>query len=108
MNFHAELTRVFHRDVTHPRVMFRGSGLGQGRGCLLPFAGSYVGAGLEAEAVIAGLKDVAAVGQAVEEGGGHVGISEDGGPFAEAEVGGDDDAGSFVKFTQEVEEQRAA
>jgi len=34
VNFHAELTRVFHRELTHLRVMFRGSGLGQGRGCL--------------------------------------------------------------------------
>jgi hypothetical protein len=28
--------------------------------------------------------------------------------FAEAQVGGDDDAGAFVKFAQQVEEQRAA
>jgi hypothetical protein len=48
------------------------------------------------------------VGEAVEQGRCHLGVAEDGGPFAEAEVGGDDDAGSFVKFTQEVEEQRAA
>lgn len=70
MNFHAELTRGFHRDVTHLRVMFRGSGLGQWLGCLLPFAGSHGGAGLEAEAVIASLEDMAAVGQAIEERGG--------------------------------------
>ena len=38
----------------------------------------------------------AAVGKTVEQGGGHLCITEDGGPFAEAEVGGDDDAGAFV------------
>ena len=88
--------------------MFRGSGLGQGLGCLLPFSGSHGGAGLEAEAVIAGFQDVASVGQAVEERGGHLCITEDCGPFAEAEVGGDDDAGALVELAQQVEEQRAA
>ena len=38
----------------------------------------------------------AAVGKKVEQGGGHLGITEDAGPFAEAEIGGDDDAGAFV------------
>ena len=48
------------------------------------------------------------MGEAVEQGGGHFGITEDGSPFAEAEIGGDDDAGALVEFAQEVEEQRAA
>ena len=30
VDFHAELTRDLHRELTHQRVMFRGSGLGQG------------------------------------------------------------------------------
>ena len=30
VDFHAELTRDVHRELTHQRVMFRGSGLGQG------------------------------------------------------------------------------
>ncbi len=47
------------------------------------------------------------MGQAVLQSGGHLGIAEDGSPFAEAEVGGDDDAGALVKLAQQVEEQRS-
>ena len=47
----------------------------------------------------------ATVGEAVEQGGGHLGVAEDSGPFAEAEVCGDDDARAFIKLAQEVEEQ---
>ena len=52
-----------------------------------------VGSGsvLEAPAFVAGLDDVAVVGEPVEKCGGHLGVAEDGGPFAEGEVGGDDD-----------------
>ncbi len=81
--------------------MFRVSGLGQGRGCLLPFSGSHGAAGLEAEAVIASLEDVAAVGQVVEERSGHLCITQDCGPFAEAEVGLDDDAGELVELAED-------
>ena len=45
------------------------------------------------------------MGDAIEQGGGHLGVAEDSGPFAEAEVGGDDDAGAFIRLAQEVEEQ---
>ena len=41
----------------------------------------------------------------VQEGGGHFGITEHFRPFAEAEVGGDDDAGAFVEFAQQMEQQ---
>ena len=108
VNLHAELTRVFHRELTHQRFMFRGSGWGQGMCDLLLFPGCCGRAGLEAEAVVPGLQDVASVGEAVEERGGHLGVTEDGGTFAEAEVRGDDDAGALVELAQEVEEQRAA
>jgi hypothetical protein len=37
------------------------------------------------------------MGEAVEQCGGHLGIAEHTGPFAEAEVGGDDDAGLLVE-----------
>jgi hypothetical protein len=37
------------------------------------------------------------MGQPVEERGGHLGVAEDGGPFAEGEVGGDDDGALFVE-----------
>lgn len=61
----------------------------------------------EAGAVVSGLQDVAAVGETVEERGRHFGITEDCGPFAEAQVRGDDDAGAFVKLAEQMEEQRA-
>ena len=43
----------------------------------------------ETIAVIAGFDDVAMVGQAVEQRGGHLGVVEDPGPFTEGEIGGD-------------------
>ena len=46
---------------------------------------------LEALAVVAGLDDVAVVGQAIEQGGRHLGITEDARPFTKGKVGGDDD-----------------
>ncbi len=45
--------------------------------------------------------------EAVEERGGHLGITEHAGPFTKAQVGCDDDAGALVEFTQKVEQQRA-
>jgi hypothetical protein len=48
------------------------------------------------------------VGQAIEERGGHLGVAEDRSPFAEAEIGGDGDAGAIVELAQKVEEQGAA
>ena len=45
------------------------------------------------------------MGEAIEQGGGHLGVTKDGGPFTEAQVGGDHDAGAFVKFAQQVEQQ---
>jgi hypothetical protein len=45
------------------------------------------------------------MGQAVEQSGGHLGIAEDRCPFAEAEVGGNDDAGALGELAQEMEEQ---
>ena len=46
--------------------------------------------------------------EAVEQGRRHLGVSEDGGPFAEAEIRRDDDAGSLVELAQQVEQQRTA
>ena len=48
------------------------------------------------------------MGEAIEQGGGHLGITEDGGPFAEAEIGGDDDAGALVELGEQMEQQGAA
>ena len=51
---------------------------------------------------------MAAVREPVEQGGGHLGVAEDRGPFAEAQVGGDDDAGVLAELAQQVERQRSA
>jgi hypothetical protein len=48
-------------------------------------------AAFETPAVVAGLDDVAMVGQAVEKRGGHLGVAEHAGPFTEGKIGGDDD-----------------
>lgn len=52
----------------------------------------------EAEAVGAGFQDVAVMGEPIEQSRGHLGIAERACPFAEAEIGGDDDAGLLVEF----------
>ena len=48
------------------------------------------------------------MGETVEQGRGHLCIAKDGGPFAEAEVGGDDDARAFIKFAEQMEQQGPA
>ena len=60
------------------------------------------------EAVVAGLEDVAMMGKAIEQSRGHLGVAEGRGSLAEAQVGGNDDAGAFVGFAQQVEKQRPA
>jgi hypothetical protein len=60
-------------------------------------------AALETPAVIAGFDDVAMVGQAIEQRGGHLGVAEHAGPFTEGEVRGDDDRGPLVEPADEVE-----
>jgi hypothetical protein len=65
-------------------------------------------AAFEAPAVVAGLDDIAVVGQAVEQRGCHLGVAEHAGPFAEGEIGGDDDGRALVKPADEVEQQLAA
>ena len=47
------------------------------------------------------------MGEAIEQSGGHFGVTKDRSPFTEAEVGGDDDAGALVEPAEEVEEQGA-
>ena len=74
VDFHAEVSRVFHREVSHLNVMVFGSGWRQGMTDLLLFSGRCCRAGLEAKAVVAGFHDVAAMGEAVQQSGGHFGI----------------------------------
>jgi hypothetical protein len=64
-------------------------------------------AAFESPAVVAGLDDVAVMGQAVEQCGGHLGVAEHAGPFAESKIGGDDDGGAFVEPANEMEEKLA-
>ena len=66
--------------------------------CFLPFLFRCLGASLEAIAVVAGLQNVAAMCKAIEQCGGHFGIAEYVGPFAEAQGRGYDDAGTLIKF----------
>ncbi len=74
---------------------------------VFPFGFRFGFAVLEAEAIVTSLDDVAMMGKAVELCGGHFGVAEYAGTFAEAEVGGDD-AGALVEFGEQVEEQSAA
>lgn len=53
---------------------------------------------LEAPAFVAGLDDLAMVGEPVEQRGGHLGIAKDAGPFTEGQFDGDDDRGAFVEL----------
>jgi len=69
--------------------------------------GVIVIAAFESPAVVAGLDDVAVMGQAVEQCGGHLGVAEHAGPFAESKIGGDDDGGAFVEPANEMEEKLA-
>src|SRR3546814_13564663 len=48
------------------------------------------------------------MGEPIEQRGGHFGIAEHGRPFAERQVGGDDDRGVFVKSADEMEQQLPA
>jgi hypothetical protein len=48
------------------------------------------------------------VGEPVEQRGCHFGVAEHGSPFAETQIGRDDDAGAFVELAQQMEEQCAA
>ena len=47
------------------------------------------------------------MGETIQEGGGHLGVAKDLHPFAEGQIGGDDEAGSFVKLADQMEEQGA-
>ncbi len=78
--------------------MFRVCGRGQVPRFLLCRFGVVRGAILEAEAVVSGFKDVAMMGKPIEQCRGHLGIAEYAGPFAEAEVCRDDDAGSLIEL----------
>ena len=63
---------------------------------------------LEAPALVAGFDDIAVVREAVEQRRRHLGVAEHARPFAEGEIGGDDERGALMEPADEVEEQLAA
>src|SRR4051794_6597333 len=69
------------------------------------FAGALLEAMAEAPALGAGVDDVGLVGDAVDDGLGETGVGEDLGPFAEGQVGGDDQAAAFVAFGDDLEDE---
>ena len=73
-----------------------------------PAGAGVSGPVLEAPAFVAGFDDVAVVSEPVEQSGGHLGIAEHRGPFAEGQIGRDDDRGAFVEPADEMEEQLTA
>ena len=64
-------------------------------------SGIRSGAVFEAPAFVAGLDDVAVVGETIKQRGRHFRVAEDAWPFAEGEVGGDDDRGALVEPADE-------
>jgi len=48
------------------------------------------------------------MGEAIQQGGGHLGIAEDIGPFTQTQLGGDNDAGAFVQFAEQMEQRGCA
>lgn len=62
----------------------------------------------EAPTFVSGLDDVAMMRETIEKRRGHFGVTEDSGPLAKGEIGGDDDRGALVEAADEVEEQLAA
>ena len=59
----------------------------------------------EAPGLVAGVDDVCLVGDAVDDGFGEAGVGEDLGPFAEGQVGGDDQAAAFVALADDLEDE---
>src|SRR5271154_2346441 len=89
-------------------MMVSGSGVRQVPRFLLCGFGGFCRAVLEAEAVVSGFENVAAVGESVEQRGRHLGVAEHSCPLAKAEIGRDDDAGALVELAQQMEEQGPA
>src|ERR1700722_2864025 len=89
-------------------MMVLGSGVRQVSRFLLSGFGGFRRAVLEAEAVVSGFENVAAVGETIEWRGRHLRVAEHGCPLAKAEIGRDDDAGALVELAQQMEEQRSA
>ena len=61
----------------------------------------------ETIAVVTCFHNVAMMRESVEQRRGHLGIPKHVGPFREAQVGRDDDAGALVELAEQVEQQGA-
>jgi hypothetical protein len=59
---------------------------------------------LEPPAFVAGLYDLAMVGEPIEESRRHLGVAKDAGPFGEGEVGGDENGCALVKSADGMEQ----
>ena len=79
----------------------RGMGV-RGKG----FSGGF--AAFEAPTLVAGLDDIAMVREPVEQRGRHLGVAEHRWPFAEGQVGGDDDGSLLIEPADQVEQQLSA
>ena len=66
------------------------------------------GAVLEAPGLVAGLDDLAVMGETIEERRRHLRITEHARPLAESEVGGDDDRGALIEPADQMEQQLPA
>lgn len=66
------------------------------------------GAVLDEPGLFAGLGELEMVYEPVELRGGHLGVTEDDGPFDEGQVCGDDGRGAFVEPADQVEQLRAS
>ena len=60
---------------------------------------------MEAPGFVAGVDDVGAVGEPIDDGLGEPGVGEDLRPLAEGEVGGHDQRGAFVAFGEDLEDE---
>ncbi len=65
-------------------------------------------AAFEPRAFVAGFDNVAMVREPIEQRGRHLGITEHRRPFAERQVGCDDDRGLFVEPADQMEQQLTA
>jgi hypothetical protein len=55
---------------------------------------------------VAGLHDMTAVREAIEQCGRHLGVAENAGPFTAVQIGRDHHAGVLVELAEQVKQQR--
>ena len=67
-----------------------------------------LGAVFEPPALVAGLDDLAMMGEPVEERRRHLGVAKNTWPFAESEVRRDNDRGALIKAADKVKQELAA